>query len=89
MVVVTCLLFNAPENKLNQSSSLLAQTTMPICITCASSVPFLYTVYESSHNLRLENCVSFITSSLKTHLPNQTRQIATHLQQTLMWNTIH
>ncbi|KAJ7895105.1 Arv1-domain-containing protein [Mycena leptocephala] len=31
---------------------------MPICITCASSVPFLYTVYESSYNLRLENCTN-------------------------------
>ncbi|KAJ7163872.1 Arv1-like family-domain-containing protein [Mycena crocata] len=29
---------------------------MPICTTCTSSVPFLYTVYESAYNLRLEQC---------------------------------
>ncbi|KAJ6577556.1 Arv1-like family-domain-containing protein [Mycena capillaripes] len=31
---------------------------MPICTTCTTSVPFLYTVYESSNNLRLENCAN-------------------------------
>ncbi|KAF8207012.1 Arv1-like family-domain-containing protein [Mycena galopus ATCC 62051] len=29
---------------------------MPICISCTTTVDFLYTVYESSHNLRLEQC---------------------------------
>ncbi|KAJ7183294.1 Arv1-like family-domain-containing protein [Mycena filopes] len=29
---------------------------MPICTTCTSAVPFLYTVYESADNLRLEQC---------------------------------
>ncbi|KAJ7760635.1 Arv1-like family-domain-containing protein [Mycena maculata] len=29
---------------------------MPICTTCTTSVPFLYTVYTSSHNLRLHQC---------------------------------
>ncbi|KAJ6553574.1 Arv1-like family-domain-containing protein [Mycena vulgaris] len=29
---------------------------MPICTTCTKWVPFLYTVYESSYNLRLEQC---------------------------------
>ncbi|KAJ7215693.1 Arv1-like family-domain-containing protein [Mycena haematopus] len=29
---------------------------MPICITCTTAVDFLYTVYESSYNLRLEQC---------------------------------
>ncbi|KAJ7082854.1 Arv1-like family-domain-containing protein [Mycena belliarum] len=29
---------------------------MPICTTCTTRVPFLYTVYESSYNLRLEQC---------------------------------
>ena len=30
---------------------------MPICTTCTAAVPFLYTVYESAYNLRLEECV--------------------------------
>lgn len=29
---------------------------MPICTTCTTAVPFLYTVYESAYNLRLEQC---------------------------------
>ncbi|KAI4525448.1 Arv1-domain-containing protein [Schizophyllum commune Loenen D] len=29
---------------------------MPICTTCTAAVPFLYTVYESAYNLRLEEC---------------------------------
>ncbi|KAL1744475.1 Arv1-like family-domain-containing protein [Schizophyllum fasciatum] len=31
---------------------------MPICTTCTSPVPFLYTVYESAFNLRLEECTA-------------------------------
>lgn len=30
---------------------------MPICTTCTHQLPYLYTVYESAHNLRLEQCV--------------------------------
>ncbi|KNZ73368.1 Protein arv1 [Termitomyces sp. J132] len=30
---------------------------MPICTTCTSYVPYLYTEYESAYNLRLEQCV--------------------------------
>ncbi|KAF8736716.1 hypothetical protein AX14_014123 [Amanita brunnescens Koide BX004] len=29
---------------------------MPICTTCTSYAPFIYTVYESAYNLRLEEC---------------------------------
>ncbi|KAJ3568336.1 hypothetical protein NP233_g5773 [Leucocoprinus birnbaumii] len=29
---------------------------MPICTTCTTYTPFLYTVYESAYNLRLEQC---------------------------------
>ncbi|KAJ7220283.1 Arv1-like family-domain-containing protein [Mycena pura] len=29
---------------------------MPICTVCTTAVPFLYTVYESAYNLRLEQC---------------------------------
>ncbi|KAF7312018.1 hypothetical protein MIND_00213700 [Mycena indigotica] len=29
---------------------------MPICTTCTTTLPFLYTIYESEHNLRLEQC---------------------------------
>ncbi|KAL5526652.1 ARV1 [Sanghuangporus sanghuang] len=29
---------------------------MPICITCTHKIPYLYTVYESANNLRLEQC---------------------------------
>ncbi|KAF8908674.1 Arv1-domain-containing protein [Mucidula mucida] len=31
---------------------------MPICTTCTRHVPYLYTVYESAYNLRLEHCPS-------------------------------
>ncbi|KAF9004114.1 hypothetical protein BDZ89DRAFT_1080732 [Hymenopellis radicata] len=31
---------------------------MPICTTCTRHVPYLYTVYESAYNLRLEQCPS-------------------------------
>ncbi|KAF8159233.1 Arv1-like family-domain-containing protein [Crassisporium funariophilum] len=30
--------------------------TMPICTSCTQSIPYLYTVYESEYNLRLEQC---------------------------------
>lgn len=30
---------------------------MPVCTTCTSFLPYLYTVYQSSSNLRLEQCV--------------------------------
>ncbi|KAF9449739.1 Arv1-domain-containing protein [Macrolepiota fuliginosa MF-IS2] len=29
---------------------------MPICTTCTTYTPYLYTVYESAYNLRLEQC---------------------------------
>ncbi|KAH8118140.1 Arv1-domain-containing protein [Phellopilus nigrolimitatus] len=29
---------------------------MPICTTCTYKIPYLYTVYQSAHNLRLEQC---------------------------------
>ncbi|TFK73255.1 Arv1-domain-containing protein [Pluteus cervinus] len=29
---------------------------MPICVSCTSFLPYLYTVYQSEHNLRLEQC---------------------------------
>ncbi|EAU85250.2 hypothetical protein CC1G_10036 [Coprinopsis cinerea okayama7 len=29
---------------------------MPICIFCTTATPYLYTTYESEHNLRLEEC---------------------------------
>ncbi|EPT05614.1 hypothetical protein FOMPIDRAFT_40894 [Fomitopsis schrenkii] len=31
---------------------------MPICTSCTHSTPFLYTVYESAYNLRLEPCAA-------------------------------
>ncbi|KDQ24910.1 hypothetical protein PLEOSDRAFT_1058809 [Pleurotus ostreatus PC15] len=31
---------------------------MPICISCTTQTPYLYTVYESANNLRLEECSS-------------------------------
>jgi hypothetical protein len=30
---------------------------MPICTACAAPVDYLYTEYQSAHNLRLEQCV--------------------------------
>jgi len=29
---------------------------MPMCISCTAPTPYLYTLYESEHNLRLEEC---------------------------------
>ncbi|KAE9385776.1 Arv1-domain-containing protein [Gymnopus androsaceus JB14] len=29
---------------------------MPVCTTCTQGLPFLYTVYQSAYNLRLEQC---------------------------------
>lgn len=40
------------------SSPNLSAGEMPICTTCTYQLPYLYTVYESAHNLRLEQCVS-------------------------------
>jgi hypothetical protein len=34
---------------------------MPICTTCTVPIPHLYTVYDSAHNLRLEQCVRFFS----------------------------
>ncbi|KAG9315370.1 Arv1-like family-domain-containing protein [Chiua virens] len=34
---------------------------MAICISCARSLPHLYTVYESAYNLRLEQCSKCLT----------------------------
>ncbi|OCH94817.1 Arv1-domain-containing protein [Obba rivulosa] len=31
---------------------------MPICTSCTHPTPYLYTVYESAHNLRLEQCTA-------------------------------
>lgn len=31
---------------------------MPICTSCTRAVPYLYTVYPSADNLKLEKCVS-------------------------------
>ncbi|KAG5726380.1 Protein arv1 [Termitomyces sp. T112] len=33
-----------------------SKPSMPICTTCTSYVPYLYTEYESAYNLRLEQC---------------------------------
>lgn len=30
---------------------------MPVCTTCTNFIPYLYTVYGSAYNLRLEQCV--------------------------------
>ncbi|KAG9000200.1 hypothetical protein FRB90_011872 [Tulasnella sp. 427] len=29
---------------------------MPICTSCTTPVPYLYTLYETAYNLRLERC---------------------------------
>lgn len=47
------------------SINLNALTTMPICTSCTHPIPYLYTVYESAYNLRLEQCVSFFSTNLQ------------------------
>ena len=34
---------------------------MPICTLCTHEVAHLYTEYQSAHNLRLEQCVRFLS----------------------------
>lgn len=40
---------------------------MPICTTCAAYTPYLYTVYESAYNLRLEQCVRVYFDWINSH----------------------
>jgi hypothetical protein len=42
-----------------------AQRPMPICTTCTHPAPYLYTVYQSAHNLRLEQCVRIRSDSAR------------------------
>jgi hypothetical protein len=37
---------------------------MPLCTNCAQAVPYLYTVYHSVNNARLEQCVRVVLPSL-------------------------
>jgi len=41
---------------------------MPICTTCTHPAEYLYTTYESEHNLRLEECVCRVASVLPRKL---------------------
>lgn len=34
---------------------------MPICTSCAQPTVYLYTVYDSAYNFRLEQCVSLLS----------------------------
>jgi lipid intermediate transporter len=46
---------------------------MPLCTNCAQAVPYLYTVYHSVNNARLEQCVCvhFLPLSSHRHTPLQ------------------
>ena len=46
----------------------LLVTTMPICTSCTHPISYLYTVYESAYNLRLEQCVSSVATGTKLAL---------------------
>ncbi len=39
-------------------------TTMPICTSCTEPASYLYTVYGSQYNLRLEQCVCLLCITL-------------------------
>ena len=39
-----------------------ALAIMPICIHCGQPTPYLYTVYQSAYNFRLEQCVNTFTA---------------------------
>ena len=43
---------------------------MPICTSCTHQTPYLYTVYESAYNLRLEQCVSALRALCKPSSPS-------------------
>ena len=42
---------------------------MPLCTHCAESVAYLYTLYHSVNNVRLEQCVRVHFLSTLTHPP--------------------
>lgn len=46
----------------DQIHTLIIHTGMPICISCTALTPYLYTVYETEYNLRLEQCVRLSSS---------------------------
>lgn len=37
---------------------------MPLCTNCAQAIPYLYTVYHSVNNVRLEQCVRLFISNI-------------------------
>ena len=50
---------------------------MPICTACTAPVDYLYTEYQTAHNLRLEQCVRL--SRVSVHCPHvQTKQASCH-----------
>jgi len=48
---------NCNRVRARKALSLTTITEMPICTSCTYPIPYLYTVYESESNLRLEQCV--------------------------------
>ncbi|KAF8071581.1 Arv1-like family-domain-containing protein [Lyophyllum atratum] len=50
---------------------------MPICTTCTSFTPYLYTVYQSAYNLRLEQCVR-VLPYLPVYRSTNTQQSKCH-----------
>ena len=50
---------------------------MPICTACTAPVDYLYTEYQTAHNLRLEQCVRL--SRVSVHCPHvHTEQASCH-----------
>ncbi|KAF7317169.1 hypothetical protein HMN09_00451800 [Mycena chlorophos] len=55
MALVASLVVVLARARHTRTKSLLP-TPMPICTTCTTAVPYLYTIYGSPQNLRLEQC---------------------------------
>lgn len=52
---------------------------MPICTSCTHPTPYLYTVYNTANNLRLEQCVSLaFPKTIISKLNNRSSQSACH-----------
>jgi hypothetical protein len=52
---LTTMYLHSYTSSANATTSLRGK--MPICTSCATELPYLYTVYDTAYNLRLELCV--------------------------------
>ena len=56
---------------------------MPLCVHCATPVQYLYTVYQSTRNVRLEQCVCAVSAVLVSQLAHHVMPVLTQYMGTL------